>query len=170
MGPGFEPQPPSNETRTRNRSSFLLEFHHMKSVNKYHLPINLQHVTFVSKEGIAHVGDLVHSIDYDAPEGTPIFAALDGIVITVKDDSNIGGDDPNFEDNANYIEILHENNEISEYEHLLTGSAKVQVGDTVSVGQIIAEVGNTGWSECPHLHFMVYPQGEEYKTREIDWF
>lgn len=132
----------------------------MKTVNRYHAPIDLKLVTHISKEGVAHVGELIHSIDYDAPEGTPIFAALDGIVVTVKDDSDIGGDDPKFEDDANYIEIVHEHGEISEYEHILKGSAKVQVGDMVAVGQTIAEVGNTGWSEYPHLHFMVYPEGK----------
>jgi murein DD-endopeptidase MepM/ murein hydrolase activator NlpD len=141
----------------------------MKTIQRYHLPIDLQQVTAISKEGVAHVGDLIHSIDYDAPEGTPIMAALDGVVITVKDTSRIGGTDPKFEDDGNFIEVLHANGEISEYEHLLYDSANVVVGDHVTVGQVIAQVGNTGWSECPHLHFMVYPQGDGYKTREIRW-
>lgn len=141
----------------------------MQTKNNYHLPIDLAKVTKVAKEGIAHVGDLIHSIDYDAPEGTPVSAALDGVVIFIKDDSNTGGDDPKFENDGNYIEILHNNNEVSEYEHIKFQSAKVKVGDHVTVGQEIAEVGNTGWSECPHLHFMVYPKGQEYKTLEVDW-
>lgn len=135
--------------------------------NIYQLPIDLSKVTKVAKEGIAHVGDLVNSIDYDAPEGTPVLAALDGEVIFIKDDSNVGGDEQKFENDGNYIEILHENNEVSEYEHLLFNSAKVKVGDKIKAGQQIAEIGNTGWSECPHLHFMVYPKGQEYKTLEI---
>jgi murein DD-endopeptidase MepM/ murein hydrolase activator NlpD len=139
----------------------------MQTKNSYHPPIDLNKVTKVAKEGIAHVGDLVHSIDYDAPEGAPILAALEGIVVFVKDDSNIGGDDPKHENDGNFIEILHNNNEVSEYEHIKFKSAKVKVGDRVMAGQEIAEVGNTGWSECPHLHFMVYPKGSEYKTLEI---
>ncbi len=141
----------------------------MFTKNTYDLPIDLNKVTKISKEGIAHVGDLINSIDYDAPDGTPVLASLDGVVIFVKDDSNIGGEDKKFENDGNYIEILHENNEVSEYEHLLFQSAKVKVGDIVKTGQPIAEVGNTGWSECPHLHFMVYPKGQEYKTLEIKW-
>ena len=90
----------------------------MQTKNRYHLPIDLFNVTKVAKEGVAHVGDLVNSIDYDAPEGTDIFAALDGVVIKVKDDSNLGGDDQKFEADGNYIEILHANDEVSEYEHL----------------------------------------------------
>lgn len=141
----------------------------MKTKNGYNLPINLVRVTKVAKEGIAHVGDLVNSIDYDAPEGTPVLAALDGEVVFVKDDSNIGGLEQKYENDGNYIEILHNNDEISEYEHLRHQSVKVKVGDKVKAGQQIAEVGNTGWSECPHLHFMVYPKGREYKTLEINW-
>jgi|SRR3989338_133933 len=139
----------------------------MHTQNKYAFPIDLAFVTQVSKDSIAHVGEMIHAIDYDAPEGTPIYAALDGRVIAVKDDSEVGGLDPSFEDQGNYIEILHMNDEVSEYEHLKFGSAKVRVGDNVKTGHIIAEVGSTGWSECPHLHFMVYPKGREYQTREI---
>jgi murein DD-endopeptidase MepM/ murein hydrolase activator NlpD len=142
----------------------------MQTKNNYHLPIDLGKVTKVAKEGIAHVGDLVHSVDYDAPEGTPVLVALDGTVISVKDDSNSGGDDKKYENDGNFIEILHDSNEVSEYEHIKFQSAKVRVGDQVKAGQQIAEVGNTGWSECPHLHFMVYPKGAEYKTLEIKWF
>jgi murein DD-endopeptidase MepM/ murein hydrolase activator NlpD len=139
----------------------------MKTTNTYKIPIDIANVTLTSKEGIAHVGDLVHSIDYDAPIGTPIYAARDGVVVFVKSDSDRGGDDPVFEEHANYIEILHDNNEVSEYEHILKNSAKVKAGGTVKAGEQIAEVGNTGWSECPHLHFMVYGKDEEYITREV---
>ncbi|MCB9798766.1 M23 family metallopeptidase [Candidatus Nomurabacteria bacterium] len=139
----------------------------METKNEYFLPIQLSKVTSTQTDSLAHVGDLAYSIDYDAPEGTAVLAALGGTVIFVKDDSSMGGDDQRFEDDANYIEILHENDEVSEYEHLLYKSAAVKVGDRVTAGQKIAEVGNTGWSECPHLHFMVFPKGQEYKTLMI---
>jgi len=121
----------------------------------------------VQSDGIAHVGDLIHAIDFDAPEGTPIYAGLAGVVIDVKDDSRIGGLEQSFEEFGNYVEILHKNGEVSEYEHLKFRSSFVHIGDQVATGQMIAEVGNTGWSECPHLHFMVYPKDSPYKTLEI---
>lgn len=139
----------------------------MQTKNVYHLPVDISKTTSISKVGIAHIGDLIHSIDYDAPEGTPVLAALSGTVISVKDDSNRGGDEQIYEEDGNFIEILHEHDEISEYEHVRCRSSKVKVGDIVKAGEQIAEVGNTGWSECPHLHFMVYPKYSEYKTMEI---
>lgn len=135
--------------------------------NIYSFPIDQDKITAASSDPLSHVGEMINAIDYDAPEGTPIYAALDGQVINVKDDSTIGGLDKKFEDQGNYIEILHANNEISEYEHLLPLSAKVKVGDQIKTGDPIAQVGNTGWSACPHLHFMVYPKGQEYKTLKI---
>lgn len=141
----------------------------MKSQNVYSAPIDLTKVTKIQKDSIAHVGEMKHAIDFDAPEGTDVYAACNGVVSAIKDDSQIGGLDQKFENEGNYIEIKHVNNEISEYEHLLFQSAKVKVGDQVIRGSKIAEVGNTGWSECPHLHFMVYPEGQEYKTLEISF-
>ncbi len=141
----------------------------MQTKNVYHLPIDINKVTATQKDSIAHVGNLVHSVDYDAPEGTLVYAALDGVVISVKDDSNKGGLDKKFENDGNYIEVLHKHDEISEYEHLRQHSVRVKVGDRVTTGDILAEVGNTGWSEYPHLHFMVYLKNRPYKTIKINF-
>jgi hypothetical protein len=155
------------ESLISNKLSRKVKRKNKPTKNIYHFPIDLSKVTSTQNDSLSHVGDFINSIDYDAQEGTPIYAALDGVVISVKDDSNKGGLEQKFEDDGNFIEILHKHNEISEYEHLRQHSAKVKIGDRVSAGQIIAEVGNTGWSECPHLHFMVYPKGESYKTIKI---
>ncbi len=106
----------------------------MKTINIYSAPIDISRVTRIQKDSIAHVGEMIHAIDFDAPEGTRVFAAYDGIVIAVKDDSSIGGMDRKFENDGNYIEILHNNGEVSEYEHLLFRSALVKVGDSVTRG------------------------------------
>jgi murein DD-endopeptidase MepM/ murein hydrolase activator NlpD len=139
----------------------------MQTKNEYLIPININRATKISEKDIAHVGDLQFAMDYDAPEGTAVLAARNGKVISIKQNSTIGGDDKKFENDGNYIEILHDNDEISEYEHLKYKSVKIKVGDIVETGQPIAEVGNTGWSECPHLHFMVYPKDKINKTLKI---
>jgi hypothetical protein len=41
------------------------------------------------------------------------------------------------------------------YAHLQTGSVKVEVGDQLTTGQVIASLGNSGNSDAPHLHFHV---------------
>ena len=53
----------------------------MQTSNSYSLPIDLARVTKTSGDSIAHVDGLEHAIDYDAPEGTPVLAALGGRVI-----------------------------------------------------------------------------------------
>lgn len=56
-------------------------------------------------------------------------------------------------DRANYIGISHPDGTISVYLHLKAGSVVVAPGQTVSRGQKIAEVGSSGCSSDPHLHF-----------------
>jgi murein DD-endopeptidase MepM/ murein hydrolase activator NlpD len=139
----------------------------MWSLNIYRHPVENGVATSVGGDSIAHVGDLRYAIDYDAPEGTPVVAAANGVVLAVADDSSVGGVTRDFEELGNFIEILHSGGEISEYEHLRWKSACVSIGDVVRCGQLIGEVGNTGWSECPHLHFMVYGNDGRCETRKI---
>ncbi len=56
---------------------------------------------------------------------------------------------------GNYLVIDHGNGEFSVYCHLKEGSLKVAKGEKVRKGQGIAQVGNTGNSGAPHLHFQV---------------
>lgn len=54
---------------------------------------------------------------------------------------------------------------ITRYWHLVKGSCKVKVGDTVTQGQVLGTRGNTGLSLGVHLHFEVWkcPKGYSYK-------
>ena len=54
---------------------------------------------------------------------------------------------------GNYIVLDHGNDEYSFYAHLSEASIGVDVGDEVEKGDVIAQVGNTGHSPEPHLHF-----------------
>jgi len=144
----------------------------VETKNKYQLPVkgNVK----IDTSSPAHVGNLKNSIDFLCEEGTEVFAALDGEVVEVKDDSKISGEDKKYEKDGNYIEIKHANGEYSEYEHLKFKSAKVKVGDKVRKGQLIALSGATGWLAHlgAHLHFMVGEYGKtikDYETLEIKW-
>ena len=61
---------------------------------------------------------------------------------------------------GNLIKINHFNNE-TRYIHLLKDSILVKVGDNVKKGQVIAKMGNTGYSFGNHLHFDVYLNGKK---------
>lgn len=78
--------------------------------------------------------------------GTPIVAMADGIVIISKDSGWNGG-------YGQYIVIKHTNNTQTLYAHLSKND--VTVGQRVTQGQKIGELGNTGRSTGPHLHFEV---------------
>jgi hypothetical protein len=56
---------------------------------------------------------------------------------------------------GNYIVIDHHNGEFSTYCHIKEGTIKVKEGDPVKKGQVLAQVGNTGNSSAPHLHFQI---------------
>lgn len=96
-----------------------------------------------------------HAIDIPLPEGTPVMAARAGRVISVRMDSNQGGNSPRYRSKANTIYLQHADGTYAVYAHLRHRSALVAVGDQVEAGQIIAQSGNTGYSTAPHLHFAI---------------
>ncbi len=146
-----------------------------KTQNTYSPPVKLTERVRVSyKESPAHVGALRHSVDFIVAKGTPVYAAADGVVVDLKQDSSRGGESKEFEPAGNYIEIKHDHDEYSEYEHLRLNGACVAKGETVRRGQVIGYTGATGWLAHlgPHLHFMVGKYGktvQDYKTLEIVW-
>lgn len=54
---------------------------------------------------------------------------------------------------GNYVVIEHENNEYSFYCHMIPNSIKVKKGQKVKAGEVLGKLGNSGNSNCPHLHF-----------------
>ncbi len=86
--------------------------------------------------------------------GVPIHAVADGVVELAHDterDLPLGSP-VDLKARANYIKISH--GEITSfYGHIKRGSAKVKIGQQVKRGQQIAEIGNSGISTQPHLHF-----------------
>ena len=50
---------------------------------------------------------------------------------------------------------MHKNNETSRYDHLRFNSSNVKEGQKVKQGEKIAEVGMTGYTYIPHLHFQI---------------
>jgi murein DD-endopeptidase MepM/ murein hydrolase activator NlpD len=93
-------------------------------------------------------GNKLHGgTDIPAPKGTTIVAAASGTVVKSALVSSYG----------NYIVVDHGGGVMTGYAHMSKRVASV--GDTVSAGQKIGEVGSTGDSTGNHLHFEVYING-----------
>ena len=86
-------------------------------------------------------------LDFASPVGTPIYAAAGGVVVAQEYHPEYG----------NMVEIDHGNDLISRYAH--ASKVLVKKGDLIRRGQKIAEIGSTGRSTGPHLHFEVLVQG-----------
>ena len=85
-------------------------------------------------------------IDIPAPKGTPVVASDGGKVVIAKTGYNGG--------RGTYVVIDHGNGKGTLYQHL--NKFVVNVGNSVSQGTKIAEVGNTGIGTGAHLHFEVH--------------
>jgi LysM repeat protein len=88
-----------------------------------------------------------NGIDFAAPVGTPIYAAAGGTVLIAKADGGWNGG------YGNYVVIKHSNGAQTLYAHMNT--VGVSAGESVSQGNQIGSVGNTGKSTGAHLHFEV---------------
>jgi lysostaphin len=86
-------------------------------------------------------------IDFIADYGSPIVAAAGGVVI-------FAGFHPQY---GYMVDIDHGNDLVTRYAH--TSKIMVREGDLVQRGRKIAEVGSTGRSTGPHLHFEVRFRG-----------
>lgn len=86
-------------------------------------------------------------VDFSAMIGTPITAAANGVVINVENHREYG----------RLVEIDHGNDYVTRYAH--SSRTLVKIGQIVKRGQVIAEVGSTGRSTGPHLHFEVRYKG-----------
>ena len=92
-------------------------------------------------------GRMHHGIDFAAPQGTPVYAASSGVVISA-DRTSLN------EAFGNAVLIEHGDQLTSLSAHL--SRIDVQLGDFVQAGQQIGLVGRTGRASGPHLHFELW--------------
>lgn len=115
---------------------------------------------------VGNVGPRVHPVygyrschtgtDIGAGMGTPIHAAASGVVVSVENGGPYGL----------HTLVQHGSGISTMYAH--QSSTSVSPGQRVSRGQVIGNVGSTGWSTGPHLHFEVHVNGTPYDP--MGWF
>lgn len=93
-------------------------------------------------------------LDFPADTGTPIYAAAGGIVTTAEQTSDYG----------KLVKIDHGSGLETRYAH--ASRLLVKVGERVEKGQEIAEVGSTGRSTGPHLHYEIRLNGNALDPRQ----
>jgi len=101
------------------------------------------------KDPISGVLQFHGGVDFRANIGTPIMASLDGTISVVSENWLYG----------KYIIMSHGNGYKTIYGHL--NAFSVKQGDRVARGRKIGEVGNTGYSTGPHLHFGIFDKNNK---------
>ncbi|MEM9774854.1 MAG: M23 family metallopeptidase [Chloroflexota bacterium] len=101
--------------------------------------------TFCDPVYLANLGNIHYGFDLGYPTGAGTLASADGVVVRAEMGHALRG---------NNIKICHVNGYCATYMHLDT--LQVGNGDSVTLGQQIGTIGNTGNSTGPHLHFEIH--------------
>lgn len=165
----------------------------METKNIYSKPIEEKDIIKISSASPAHRKyyseeadaeyDLSYAVDFLCKLGVLVKAALGGEIVHVQDGLTKNWDKfevppktymPEDEQDGNYVVIKNDKDEFSIYSHLKLNSIKVIKGDNIKKGEVIGEVGDTGWSIKPHLHFMVFKfikpkPARDFKSLKIRW-
>lgn len=96
-----------------------------------------------------------NGIDMAAPKGTPIYAALGGTVVATGWDNVYG----------QYVTVAHHSGYKTLYGHMSKITTKK--GAHVTTSTKLGEVGSTGQSTGPHLHFTVYKNGSPINPANV---
>jgi murein DD-endopeptidase MepM/ murein hydrolase activator NlpD len=112
--------------------------------------------------------------DWRMPEGTPLFAVADGLVMFVGEQSPSFCPPLNRTVQALYVQMLHRAPDGTEFISIHGHLSRVSVaqGDVISDHTIVGLSGNTGCSGTPHLHFGVFrgrPTGEFVVIDPYGW-
>jgi murein DD-endopeptidase MepM/ murein hydrolase activator NlpD len=148
-GPALQPQPSGTPDRRRRRPPLRQPASQLSS-SMHRFPVLGEH-SFGGADarfGARRPGHIHQGQDIVAAQGTPV-AAPRGGTITWRAFQAEG---------AGYYLVLDAVMEPFNYVfmHLQRASLQVRVGDRVRTGQVLANVGSTGTSSGPHLHFEIW--------------
>lgn len=96
-------------------------------------------------------------IDFAAPQGTPVYAAGDGLIEKAGWSGSYG----------KYIRIRHGGSFKTAYAHLRGFANGITEGARVKQRQVIGYIGSTGRSTGPHLHYEVIKDGEQVNPQTL---
>ncbi len=103
-----------------------------------------------SRFGAGRTGHVHQGQDIAAAEGTPVVSPVAGVVHWIAYQAAGAG---------HYVIIAGADSRHYAFMHLQAGSVAVTKGASVTAGQRLGAVGNTGASEGPHLHFEIWVNG-----------
>ena len=109
------------------------------------------------KHPILGYNKLHRGTDFAAPEGTPVMASGDGIVIRSR---WCGG-------GGYCVKIKHNSTYSTVYAHLSKFASGIKEGVRVKQGRVIGYVGSTGMSTGPHLHYEVIENGKKINSQKL---
>lgn len=95
--------------------------------------------------GVSHAG-----IDIKAPRGSPVRPAAAGVVVERSWGADFG----------RYVRIRHSDRMETVYAHLTRFAKPLEIGQAVTMDDIIGYLGSTGRSTGPHVHFEVRRAGK----------
>lgn len=146
---------PRDFERVQKENDRIRSLWSLRSPRRYHFPLAppLQPLPPGKNFGVRRIVNeeerLPHTgVDFSAEEGTPVYACEEGTVV-------LAGD---FFFSGNSVFLDHGDGLISMYFHLRT--LTVKEGDRVRRGDKIGEVGKTGRTTGPHLHFAIRYRGQ----------
>ena len=131
---------------------------HAQAPQTYKIPFREGHQARVTQafHGFeTHHEELAYAVDFACEPGTPITAARDGVVWSIRKDSNTSCPDESCINDANYVVVDHGDGTYAAYFHLQHQGVVVEPGDQVCRGQLLGLCGDTGFATAPHLHFSV---------------
>ena len=145
----------NEEEKDTKKSQAELDIEYIKEKYSFILPVT---GTVTSRYGAREETEVVSAnhggIDIGANTGTPIYAAMDGTVTVSSEEGEYG----------KHIDI--ENGDVlTRYAHC--SKLLVEVGQEVKQGDKIAEVGSTGNSTGPHLHFEIRRENRTVNPEKI---
>lgn len=97
-------------------------------------------------------------VDYAAPEGTPVVALGDGIIVEKGYDKSAG----------NYVKIKHNSVYSTGYNHFSRFGKGIAKGVRVQQGQVIGYVGKTGYATGPHLDLRFWKNGKPIDPLKVE--